>query len=82
MKSYRSWVRHLQNYTRCKDPRLLSTADVKEFLTFLAVKRNVSALYRNQAFNTFLFLFKNVLKKDFWRNQNGKTIVQVRLPPV
>lgn len=34
-------------------------------MTFLAVKRNVSASSQNQAFNALLFLFKNVLKKDF-----------------
>jgi len=65
LKSYRSWVRHFQNYAKSKDPKLLSTADVKAFLTFLAVKRNVSASSQNQAFNALLFLFKNVLKKDF-----------------
>jgi len=65
LKSYRSWVRQFQNYTRSKDSQLLSTADVKDFLTFLAVKRNVSASSQNQAFNALLFLFKNVLKKDF-----------------
>jgi hypothetical protein len=32
LKSYRSWVRHFQNYTRRKDSQLLSTADVKDFL--------------------------------------------------
>ena len=65
LKSYRSWVRQLQNYTRSKDFHLLSTSDVKDFLTFLAVKRNVSASSQNQAFNALLFLFKNVLKKEF-----------------
>ena len=65
LKSYRSWVRQFQNYTRSKDSQLLSTADVKDFLTFLAVKRSVSASSQNQAFNALLFLFKNVLKKDF-----------------
>ncbi|MBW2353577.1 MAG: integron integrase, partial [Deltaproteobacteria bacterium] len=65
LKSYRSWVRQLQSYTRSKDFRLLSASDVKDFLTFLAVKRNVSASSQNQAFNALLFLFKNVLKKEF-----------------
>jgi integron integrase len=65
LKSYRSWIRHFQNYTKSKDSQLLSTSDVKGFLTFLAVERNVSASSQNQAFNALLFLFKNVLKKDF-----------------
>jgi integron integrase len=65
LKSYGSWIRQFQNYTRSKDSQLLSTSDVKDFLTFLAVKRGVYASSQNQAFNALLFLFKNVLKKDF-----------------
>ena len=38
LKSYRSWIRHFQNYTQSKDSQLISTAAVKDFLTFLAVK--------------------------------------------
>lgn len=65
LKAYRSWIRHFQNYTRSKDPQLLASEDVKDFLTFLAVKKQVSASSQNQAFNALLFLFKNVLKRDF-----------------
>jgi len=39
--------------------------DVIDFLTWLAVERKVSASSQNQAFNALLFLFKQVLKKDF-----------------
>ena len=44
---------------------MLSASDVKDFLTFLAVKRKVSASSQNQAFNALLFLFRHVLKKEF-----------------
>jgi len=44
---------------------LLSTADVKDFLTSLAVKRRVSASTQNQAFNALLFFFRHVLHKEF-----------------
>ena len=36
-----------------------------DFLSFLAVKQQVSASTQNQAFNALLFLFKQVLKKEF-----------------
>jgi len=39
--------------------------DVINFLTFLAVEKQVSAASQNLAFNSLLFLFKNVLKKEF-----------------
>ena len=65
LRSYRGWARQLQGFTRSKDPRLLAAVDVKDFLTFLAVKRKVSAASQNQAFNALLFFFRHVLKKDF-----------------
>ena len=44
---------------------MLSVSDVKEFLTFLAVKRKVAASTQNQAFNALLFLFRHILKNEF-----------------
>jgi hypothetical protein len=44
---------------------LLSSDDVKEFLTYLAVKRKVSATTQNQAFNALLFLYRHVVKSEF-----------------
>ncbi|MBW2569345.1 MAG: phage integrase N-terminal SAM-like domain-containing protein [Deltaproteobacteria bacterium] len=60
LKTYSGWVRKLQTYTKSKDPHLVSVDDVKAFLTWLAVDQNVSASSQNQAFNTLLFLFRNV----------------------
>jgi len=65
LEAYTGWVRQLQGFTRSKDPHLLTAADVKDFLTFLAVKRGVSASSQNQAFNALLFFFRHILKKDF-----------------
>jgi integrase len=44
LKAYRGWVRHLQGYTRSKDPKSLSSSDVKEFLTSLAVNVDAGVL--------------------------------------
>lgn len=65
LRSYSGWVAKLQTFTRSKDPRLLVVADVKEFLTYLALERNVSASSQNQAFNALLFFFRHILKTDF-----------------
>jgi integrase len=43
----------------------LSQQDVIDFLTFLAVEKQVSAASQNVAFNALLFLFKQVLKQEF-----------------
>ena len=65
LRSYSSWARQLQIFTKSKDPRLLTSADVKDFLTFLAVERCVSASSQNQAFNALLFVFRHILKKSY-----------------
>jgi len=65
LRAYTGWARQFQSFTKSKYPQLLSPADVKDFLTFLAVKRKVSAASQNQAFNALLFFFRHVLKEDF-----------------
>ncbi len=65
LKSYRYWIRHFQSFIKSCDAATVNTEMVKSFLTFLAVKRKVSASSQNQAFNGLLFLFRHVLGKDF-----------------
>lgn len=65
MKAYVLWAEKLRYFTKSKLPELLTPEDVKEFLTFLAVKKKVSASSQNQAFHALLFFFRHVLKKEF-----------------
>ncbi len=64
-QAYSLWARKFQYFTKNKLPESLTPEDVKEFLTFLAVKKKVSASSQNQAFNALLFFFRHVLKKEF-----------------
>jgi integron integrase len=70
LHSYTSWVRDFRFFTRNRVPQDLTSTDVKEYLTFLAVKRNVSASSQNQAFNALLFFFRHVLGKDFGEHRD------------
>ena len=65
LKTYALWLRKFQAFVRSKSPESLSVADVKEFLTWLAVKRQVAASTQNQAFNALLFFFRHVLSREF-----------------
>ena len=65
LKTYRHWLKRFQAFTRSKPPELLSAVDVKEFLTWLAVKKQVAASTQNQAFNALLFFYRHVLEKEF-----------------
>jgi site-specific recombinase XerD len=44
---------------------LLSAVDVKEFLTWLAVKKQVASSTQNQAFNALLYFYRHVLEEEF-----------------
>ena len=65
LKAYRGYIRQFQTFTKSKNYQTLSQQDVIDFLTFLAVEKQVSASSQNLAFNSLLFLFKQVLKKEF-----------------
>ena len=65
LKAYADWGRKFQGFLHNKPPDELSAADVKSYLTYLAVKCEVSASTQNQAFNSLLFLYRHILKKDF-----------------
>lgn len=64
LKTYRHWLVKFQTFTKSKELQSLSDTDIKEFLTFLAVKENVSASTQNQAFNALLFIYRHILKKE------------------
>ena len=65
LKAYANWSRKFQNYLKNKSPNTLSPAEVKAYLTYLAVDCKVSSSHQNLAFNALLFLYRHVLKKDF-----------------
>jgi integron integrase len=65
LKHYADWGRKFQYYLRDKDPAELSSQDVKDYLTYLAVDCKVSSSHQNLAFNALLFLYRHVLCKDF-----------------
>jgi integron integrase len=68
LKTYAHWSRQFQRFLQNKPPQELAAEDVKEYLTFLAVKCKVAASTQNQAFNSLLFLYRQALMKDFGRH--------------
>ncbi len=65
LKAYADWNLKFQVFLQNKPPDELSSADVKKYLTYLAVNCRVAASTQNQAFNALLFLYRHVLNKDF-----------------
>jgi integron integrase len=65
LQTYANWSRNFQRFLKNKPPQELSTAEVKEYMTFLAVKCKVASSTQNQAFNSLLFLYRHALKREF-----------------
>jgi integron integrase len=65
LKTYANWSRQFQRFLKNKPPHELTTTDVKEYLTYLAVKCRVAASTQNQAFNSLLFFYRHGLKREF-----------------
>jgi integron integrase len=65
-----------------KDPARIDSADVKRFLSHLAVERKVAASTQNQAFNGLLFLFRHVLDREFAIADTVRAKAKRRLPVV
>ena len=63
-KTYIFWVKHYIFFHNKKHPIDMAKKEIEEFLTFLAVKKQVSPSTQNQAFNAILFLYKEVLGID------------------
>jgi len=66
-RTYSNWAKNFYGYTtgiKKKDIKKsgLSSEDVRDYLSFLALKKKVSSSTQNQAFNALLFLFREVLK--------------------
>ena len=60
-KAYLEWSRQFAFYVRCRPPSTLAEAEVRRFLTHLAMQKQVAASTQNQAFCALLFLFRDVL---------------------
>lgn len=63
-KAYLGWLRSFYRFVNGVSPHELDSNHVKDFLSNLAVERNVAPSIQNQVFNAILFLFRYVLDKD------------------
>ena len=61
--TYANWIGRFELFLNGKSPDNVIMNDVKDFLNFLAVKKNVAASTQNQACNALLFLFRHIFKR-------------------
>ena len=63
-KSYINWIKRYILFHKKRHPREMGGKEIEEFLTHLAVQKNVAASTKNQALSAILFLYKEVLKQE------------------
>src|SRR5262245_39594860 len=61
-KTYIGWIRRYIAFCGRRHPRDLGTLEITTFLTHLAVDRKVSASTQNQALQSLIFLYREVLQ--------------------
>jgi site-specific recombinase XerD len=79
-QAYEHWMRRFLHFHEMKPFEELGANEIRVYLEYLAVKRNVSASTQNQALNALVFLYEQVLKQqvgtigDFVRAKRPKRI--------
>jgi integron integrase len=82
-KSYLDWIKRYILHHGKRHPLEMGAVEVEDFLTHLAVERNVSASTQNQAKSALLFLYKEVLGVDLpWLDNVTQAKTPKRLPVV
>jgi len=65
-ETYVSWIKRYIYFHDKRHPKDMGEKEIKQFLTDLAVNRNVAASTQNQAFNALLFLYREILNQEFF----------------
>lgn len=76
-QAYREWIQRFVRYHGDAGVESLGEAEVREFLEYLAVARNVSASTQNQALSALLFFYASVLERPLG---NLQEVIRARRP--
>src|SRR5947207_800480 len=63
-QAYTDWIRRFILFQGKRHPEEMGAAEVREFLSDLAVRGQVAASTQNQALSALLFLYREVLKVE------------------
>lgn len=82
-EAYLQWIKRYILHHGKRHPRDMGASEVEDFLTHLAVARNVSASTQNQAKSALLFLYKEVLELELpWLDNVTQAKAPKRMPVV
>ena len=81
--AYVDWARRFILFHNKRHPNEMGAPELRNFLSYLAVERNVSASTQNQAKSALLFLYREVLKIELpWLEEVISAKTAKRLPVV
>lgn len=63
-KTYMGWLRGFYRFISPVPPSAINDRHLQDYLTYLAVERNIAKSTQKQAFNALLFFFRNVLERE------------------
>ncbi|MBN1128863.1 MAG: integron integrase [Chitinispirillaceae bacterium] len=64
-RNYTGWIRRFRAFMKHRDPATLRSSDARMFLEHLALTGRISSKTQNLAFNSLLFMYRNVLDIPF-----------------
>lgn len=64
-KCYLYWIKDFIRFHKMEHPQNLSSQDVSDYLSHLAISRNVSVNTQSQALNALVFLYKRVIENPY-----------------
>lgn len=81
--TYIDWIKRYIFFHQKRHPSEMGAPEMEQFLNYLAVKRQVAASTQNQALSALVFLYREVLHKDFeWMDKLERAKKPARLPVV
>ena len=63
-QAYTNWIKKFILFNNKRHPKDMGEKEISQYISYLAVKRNVAASTQNQALNAVVFLYKQVLNRD------------------
>ncbi|GAB4522310.1 MAG: integron integrase [Anaerolineales bacterium] len=82
-QAYKDWIKRYILYHHKRHPKDMGAPEIQDFITHLAVEKNVAASTQNQALSAILFLYRHVLQmemdipSDIIRAEKSKTLPTV-----
>ncbi len=81
-KAYLGWIKRFILFHNKQHPSSLGKSEISSFINYLAIKKKVSASTQNQALQSILFLYKQILKIEIGWIEEIKRVERIKHIPV